>query len=72
MHIPYGRKWEVEIGGFQIGPSRTLDNGLDSSFYFDKMKATLDTFNPFIMLPKEAGLTIFSKFLYGVNYTRDN
>jgi len=45
-----------------------FENGAKNAFFFDQTDAYLDTFSPYIKLPKSLGSVIFSKFFHGVQY----
>ena len=47
-------------------------NGSTSAFYFPETEAIIDTFSPYIKLPKSIGVQAFSKFVHGVQVNNLN
>jgi len=43
-----------------------FDNGAKSAYYFPEKEAIIDTFSPYIKLPKSIGVQAFAKFVHGV------
>jgi hypothetical protein len=73
LEIPYGPTWTVTINAFRIGEKPSFSNGAQNAFYFPEAVANLDTFSPFIKLPKTLGPAMFSKFFHDVpDLNQDN
>ena len=62
---PYKQEWQVRINAFRVGDSQYYSDGLTSQFYFDEKAAILDTYGPYILLPKSLSSTIMKKLQYG-------
>jgi len=43
-----------------------FDNGAKSAYYFDEKEAIIDSFSPYIKIPKSIGVQAFAKFVHGV------
>ena len=68
IKVPYGQEWQVSISAFKVTDQPLFDNGAKNSFYIDSVPAYLDTFSPFIKLPKTGSAQIFAKMLHGIDY----
>lgn len=73
IKTPYAKRWTVTIDAFKVTDDELFANGAKNAFYLEESKvAVLDTFSPFIMLPKSAATQIFSKLLHGIKYRSED
>ena len=48
----YDSLWKFTINGFRVGEKPHFPNGATSAYYTEEYPAILDTFNPYIKIPK--------------------
>ena len=68
MKTPYSKKWELSISAIKVSENPTFPNGAKSQYYFDSKPAYLDSFNPFIQIPKNGGIEIYGIILHQIKY----
>ena len=71
MHLtylenPYGKDWQFSINAFRVSDKPKFPNGSKTSFFFDAKPAYIDTFSPYIKIPKSLGVSAFAKFFHDV------
>lgn len=66
METPYAQDWKLTINAFRVTDKPKFENGAKSAFFFPQTDAILDTFSPFIKIPKSIGVQAFAKFIHGV------
>lgn len=49
---PYKQNWELRINAFRVGEKAKFEDGSEAQFYFEEKAAVLDTYAPYILLPK--------------------
>lgn len=60
----------MTIDAFKVTDEPLFANGAKNAFYLEEPKvAVLDTFSPFIKLPKSSAVQIFAKMLHGIQFT---
>ena len=69
IKTPYDRLWKFTINAFKVGDKPKFPNGAKNSFNMDTKVAYLDSFSPYIYVPKNGGVEIFSKILHEITYT---
>ena len=70
IKTPYDARWTMKIGAFKVTDKPTFDNGATNAYRLDEPKlAVLDSFSPFIKVPKSAATEIFFWMLHGVEFT---
>jgi hypothetical protein len=69
LQTPYAKRWTVNINAFKVTDQPLFANGAKNAFYLDGSKvAVLDTFSPYIKLPKASAVQIFAKILHGIDF----
>ena len=64
LELQYSPFWQISINAIRVGEKPTFANGAKSAFYFGEKKAILDTFTPYIRLPRTVGQTLFSTMFH--------
>lgn len=66
LETPYAKDWKLSINAFRVTDKPKFDNGAKSAYYFPEKEAIIDTFSPYIKIPKSIGVQAFSKFVHDV------
>lgn len=64
LEVAYKPTWQVRINAFRIGEKPTFPNGAKAAFYFPEKAAILDTFSPYITLPRSIASSMYSKIFH--------
>lgn len=65
---PYDKQWQLSISAMKVGEKAEFPNGSKRAFYFDSKPAYLDTFSPYIQVPKSDGIQLYSLILHEIQY----
>ena len=67
LKTPYAREWQVSISAIKVGDG-LFSNGAKSAFAFDSKPAYLDSFSPYIQVPKTGGIALYALILHDIEY----
>jgi len=67
MDTPYANEWKLSINAFRVTDKPKFPNGSISAFYFPETEVIIDTFSPYIKIPKSIDVLTYSKFTHGIN-----
>ena len=56
LEAPYSNEWKLSINAFRVTDKPKFPNGSASAFFFPEFEAVIDTFSPYIKLPKAIGV----------------
>ena len=69
LETKYSKYWKVTVNAFRVGEKpKFKDNGETAAYFLDDKEAILDTFSPYIKIPRSYGSKIFNKFFHHVHY----
>ena len=68
LETTYDPLWKFTINGFRVGEKPTFPNGASTAYYTPQYDAILDTFNPYIKIPKTISTQVFNQFLHETDY----
>ena len=68
LETPYSSEWELTINGFRVGEKPTFPSGAKTAYYTQEFKAKLDSFSPYIKIPKSIGVITFNQFFHETPY----
>jgi len=69
FETPYSSEWEFTINGFRVGEKPTFPSGAKTAYYTPEYPAKLDSFSPYIMIPRSIGVATFNQFFHETQYT---
>lgn len=67
LKTPYAREWQVSISAMKVG-NGPFPNGAKSAYSFEPKPAYLDSFSPYIQVPKNGGSALHALILHDVEY----
>lgn len=62
LDVPYKEFWSLNVNAYRLGDKPLLEDGSKSGYYFKDTVAILDTFSPFVKLPKSIAPQLIEKF----------
>ena len=68
LESPYSSEWEFTINGFRVGEKPTFPSGAKTAYYTQEYKAKLDSFSPYIKIPRSIGVVTFNQFFHETPY----
>lgn len=64
LELMYSKYWQLSVSAIRIGEKPKFDNGSPAAYYFPEKIAILDTFSPYIRLPRTLGTALFSEIFH--------
>ena len=68
LETSYDPLWKFTINGFRVGEKPKFPNGKTTAFYTEQYDAILDTFNPYIKIPKSIATQVFNIIMHETQY----
>lgn len=68
LKTPYAKEWQVSVSAIKLGEGPTFPNGAKRAYYFDSKPAYLDSFSPYIQVPRSGGIQLYSLILHEIQY----
>lgn len=73
FNIPYKPYWSLTISAFRVGEKPKFENGALAAYRFEAKEAILDTFTPYIKLPRSLATSLYAKFFHeNADLTQEN
>lgn len=68
IKTPYAKEWQMSISGLKVGSKPAFPNGAKAAYHFESKPAYLDSFSPYIQVPKSGGTQLYALILHEIEY----